>query len=59
VSDGSRSVAYADPTENLDKESNASSNRQQTRISLSGIGRPTENGFGQRLMRTLKEEEGY
>ena len=32
---------------------------QQTRISLSGIGRPTENGFCERLMRTLKEEEVY
>src|SRR5579875_1052422 len=30
---------------------------QQTRIRLSGIGRPTENGFCERLMRTLKEEE--
>jgi putative transposase len=33
--------------------------QQQTRISLSGIGRPTENGFCERLMRTLKEEEVY
>ena len=32
---------------------------RQTRISLSGIGRPTENGFCERLMRTLKEEEVY
>ncbi len=32
---------------------------QQTQISLSGIGRPTENGFCERLMRTLKEEEVY
>lgn len=33
--------------------------QQQTRISLSGIGRPIENGFCERLMRTLKEEEVY
>lgn len=33
--------------------------QQQTRISLSAIGRPTENGFCERLMRTLKEEEVY
>lgn len=32
---------------------------QQTQISLAGIGRPTENGFCERLMRTLKEEEVY
>lgn len=32
---------------------------QQTRISLSGIGRPTDNGFCERLIRTLKEEEVY
>jgi transposase InsO family protein len=33
--------------------------KQQTQISLSSIGRPTENGFCERLMRTLKEEEVY
>jgi putative transposase len=32
---------------------------QQTQIGLSGIGRPTGNGFCERLMRTLKEEEVY
>lgn len=32
---------------------------QPTQISLSSIGRPTENGFCERLMRTLKEEEVY
>jgi transposase InsO family protein len=30
-----------------------------TAISLSGIGRPTENGYCERLIRTLKEEEVY
>jgi transposase InsO family protein len=33
--------------------------QQPTQISLSRIGRPTENGFCERLMRTLKEEEVY
>lgn len=32
---------------------------QQAQISLSAIGRPTENGFCERLMRTWKEEEVY
>ncbi len=31
--------------------------RQQTRLSLSGMGRPTENGLCARRMRTLKEAE--
>ncbi len=33
--------------------------QHQTRISLSAVGRPTENGFCERFMRTLKEEEVY
>ena len=32
---------------------------QQVRISLAAKGRPTENAFAERLIRTLKEEEVY
>ena len=46
-------------TQYLAEEYIATLQGHKTAISLSGIGRATENGYCERLIRTLKEEEVY